>query len=350
MKKQIFFVVLLSFFANSFCEMPAKTAFEFINLPVSARAAGGTVSLIGDKDNVMALRSNPAMIAGMNKNAVEIGFSPVISGMDIYSGAISSAIILKNGLVVAPSLSYLSFGSIDAVDENGDDMQMQVEPFALSVETAMAYKFYEKLSFGARVKFMHERITQKTIYWEENAFSALAVDLGIFSQYRIFRYSAGFRNLGFALEKDAYMLFFPFAGASLSASNSGNVKVPGSAFAAIGIVVESEAKLGWYLECEKFFYDYMFFRTGVEIPTPREILIFRAGTSFTPEDIKHAFGNLGGEQKLAWEYSSGTWNLVSIGATINAKVANNLLSLDIACQFRKDGMRPGLLFSGTMYF
>jgi len=350
MKKRIFFVVVLLFFANSFCEMPAQTAFEFINLPVSARAAGGSVSLIGDKDNVMAMRSNPAMIAGMNKNAVEIGFSPVITGMDIYSGVISSAIILKNGLVISPSLTYLSFGSIDAVDENGDDMQTQVSPFALSIETAMSYKFYEKLSFGARLKFMHERITQKTIYWNENAYSALAADLGIFSQHRIFRYSAGFRNLGFVLEKDAYMLFFPSVGASLAASTPDNVKVPSSAFAAVGVVVDGEAKLGWFLECEKYFYDYMFFRTGFEIPTPREILIFRTGTSFTPEDIQHAFGNLSGERKQAWEYSSGTWTLVSVGGTINARIDKNLLSIDIACQFRKDGMRPGLLFSGTMYF
>lgn len=337
MKKRILFIIVFLFFAKSYCEILAETAFEFINLPVSARTAGGTVSLIGDNDNVLSMRTNPAMLAGINKNAVEIDFSPVITGMDIYSGAISSAIILKNNIILSPSISYLSFGAYDAVDENADDLNIQLSPFALSIETAAAYKFFEKLSVGARLKFVYERLSQETIYWRENVYSGIATDLGMFSQYKILRYSAGFRNLGVAFEKNGY-------------EDGIGVKLPASAFFAVGIVVEGEAKLGWFLECEKYFYDYMFFRTGFEIPAYRDILIFRAGTAFTPEDIKYVFGNLSGDRKEVWEYSSGTWLLASIGATINARIAKNLLSLDIACQFRKDGLKPGLLFSGTMYF
>ena len=336
MKRRISFFVILIFFANSFCEdITFNTSFDFINLPVSARVAGGAFSLIGDKDNSLAVRTNPAMLAGINKTAVGIDFSPII--MDIYSGAVSGAIVLRNGIVLAPSLSYLSFGTIDAVDENGDDMQMQVAPFGLSIETAAAYKFYEKLSIGARLKFIHEQIATRTIYWDENVFSAIATDLGIFSFHNIFRYSAGFRNLGVAFEKS-------------KVEESNDVKLPSSVFAAVGVAIDGEAKLNWFLECERYFHDYMFFRTGLEIPTQREVLIFRAGTTFTPDDIRHIFGTLRGNTKKAWEYSSGNWLLAAVGTTINARIAQNLLSLDIACQFRKDGIKPGFLFSGTMYF
>ena len=336
MKKKVFFLTILSLFANSFCaDSPFKTSFEFINLPVSARAGGGAVSLIGDRDNNLAKRTNPAMLAGINRLSVGIDVAPVI--MDIYSGAISGAFALENGIVISPSLSYISFGTLDAVDENRDDMHIQLAPFGLSIEGAAAYRFYERLSVGARLKFIYEQIAKETIFWEENTFSGIAADLGVFSSHGLFRYSAGFRNLGAAFESN-------------TADYGSSVKLPSSAFAAVGVVIDGEAKLGWFLESEQYFHDYMFFRTGLEIPLHREVLIFRTGTAFTPDDVRHAFNTLRGNQKKSWEYSSGNWLLAAVGATINARMAKNLLSLDIACQFRKDGLRPAFLFSGTMYF
>jgi len=334
-KKRISFLFIFLFFVNSFCETPVNTVFDFINLPVSARVGGGAVSLIGDRDNNLAMRTNPAMLAGINRTAAGFDFSPVI--MDIYSGAVSGAFTLENGIVIAPSLSYITFGGISAVDENGDDLHIWVAPFGLSIEAAAAYRFYEKLSVGARLKFIHEQIAKESIFWEKNSFSGIAADLGIFSFHQMFRYSAGFRNLGVAF-------------ASRKSDFESGVRLPASAFAAVGVVIDGEARLGWYLECEKYLHDYMFFRTGLEIPTNRDILIFRAGTTFTPDDVRHILGNFSGSSQKSWEHSSKTWNLVSIGATINARVAKNLLSLDIACQFRKHGIPPAFLFSGTMYF
>jgi hypothetical protein len=338
MKKQsgrnpvkLIFIAVTMFFADSICEN-SVAGFEFINLPVSARVAGGTVSLIGSNNNVLAVRTNPAMLAGIKKNAVEIDFAPVI--MDIYSGAISSVILHKTGIVIVPTISYLSFGTLDAVDENGNDLQTEIAPFAVSIETAAAYKFYEKLSVGVRLKFLHEQLTKKSIYWEGNSAGSIVADLGMFSDYGILRYCAGFKNLGFVL----------------SGYSDCDVKLPASAFAAIGVIIETEARIEWYLECEKYFYDYMFFRTGFELPVYRDVLILRTGTAFSPNDVKAAFGNFAANTKESWEYSSQTWLLCSVGATINAKIDKNLLSLDIACQFRKDGIKPGFLFSGTMYF
>ncbi len=80
---------------------------------------------------------------------------------------------------------------------------------------------------------------------EINIGSSLAADLGIYSSHRIFRYSAGFRNLGAAFQHNKHK------------DEKDNTKLPASAFVGAGIVIEGEAKLGWYIECEKYFHDYM---------------------------------------------------------------------------------------------
>lgn len=319
------------FSANSFCENVA--GFDFLNLPVSARSAGiGNIGLIGEKADVLAVRTNPAMLSGLKRNAVEIGFSPII--LDIYSGAVSGAAVLKNGMIISPSVFYISFGTINARDENGDDMNLEVAPFGLSADCTVSYQWFERLGSGIRLKFIHERITRKTVYWDDAYSGALAADFGIFSDFKILRYSAGLRNIGHSFDNYEDI----------------NVKLPVSAFAALGVVWKKEAKIEWFLECEKYFYDYMFFRTGFEFPVFRDVLIFRTGTVFSPNDAKNLFNSFGKNSRKSWEYSSESWVLATVGATINAKIKNELLSLDIACQFRKDGIIPGLLFSGTMYF
>lgn len=324
----IFISALLSTAAAS-----NTVGFDFLRLPVSARAAAASVSLIGYNDHSLSLRNNPAMLAGINRPAFSLDFSPVI--MDIYSGAFSMALILDNGSVLAPSVSYVNFGTLDrAVDENADEINARITPFSLSADLAWAKKFYETLNVGARIKFVHEQISQQTAYWDAYFSGGFAMDLGIFAQRNFFRYSAGLRNLGFTY--DNY--------------ESANIRFPASSFAGIGVVIEAEAKLAWFLEAEKFFYDYLFFRTGFEFPVHRDILVLRTGTIFTPDDIGHLVNTFRGRTVRAWEYSSGTWLLASVGATVNARIAGNLLALDIACQFRKDGLRPSFVFSGTMYF
>ena len=331
MKTAIFAIFII--FSLAFANNSDKAAgFDFVNLPVSARSAGGAICLVGEKDNSLAFRTNPAMLAGINKFAVSVDFSPVV--MDIYSGAFSTAFLLKNGYVLTPSLSYIFFGSISPRDENGDEIEGWVSPFSVCLETAISRKFYETLSVGFRLKFIHEQITQEMVHWDKNNASGIGADMGIFSEYKFFRYSAGFRNIGFCF--DNY--------------ESLDVKLPASAFVGIGVTIENEAKLNWFLECEKFFYDYTYFRTGFEFPVYRDVLIFRTGTVFSPNDMKYAFNNLSGKMLKSWEYSGENWLLAAVGATINAKVAGNLLSLDMACQFRKDGLTPAFLFSGTMYF
>jgi len=327
----VIIIVIMFFVNNSFGENAA--GFDFLNLPFSARSAGmGNVSLIGDRADILAVRGNPAMLSGIKKNAAGFDFSPII--LDIYSGALSGATALQNDVVIAPSISYVSSGKIDAVDENADRLDVEISPFSVSVDCAAAYSFFEKLSAGARMKFVYEHIAKKSIYWDGAYCGGVALDLGIFSNYKIFRYSAGLRNVGIAL--DNY--------------ESIDVKFPASAFVAVGAIVSGEAKFGWFLECEKYFYDYLYFRTGLDIPAFRDILIIRAGTIFSPNDARNLFKTFSGSSLKAWEYSGEHLVLATVGATINAKIEKKLLSLDIACQFRKDGITPGLIFSGTAYF
>ncbi|MDR0304280.1 MAG: hypothetical protein LBH98_05880 [Chitinispirillales bacterium] len=329
--KNIVIIIIIIFLKNSFCEDAA--GFDFLNLPVSARSAGiGNISLIGESANVLAMRGNPAMLSEIKNNAVEIDFAPII--LDVYSGALSGVIVLQNGLVVVPSIFYISFGTTDAVDENGDKLNLEIAPFSLSVDCAASYRFFERLSSGIRIKFVFEQIAKRTIYWDNIYCGAFALDLGIFSDYKALRYSAGLRNAGFSFDNYENI----------------NVKLPVSAFVAVGAILQKEAKIEWFLECEKYLYDYMFFRTGFEIPVFRDVLILRTGTIFSPNDVKNFFGTFGKSSKKSWEYSGENWILATVGATINAKIKNELLSIDIACQFRKDGIRPGLSFSGTMYF
>jgi len=326
----IFIIFSLSFGNN----LNKVSGFDFVNLPVSARSAGGAISLLGEKDNILSLRTNPAMLAGINKPAVSIDFAPVI--MDIYYGASSLSFLLENDFVLVPSISYVSFGQVEPRNENGDVIESYISPFSACLETALARKFYEKLNVGVRLKFIYEQVSQKMILWDKNYAVGIGADVGIFSQHKSFRYSAGFRNVGFSF--DNY--------------ESVDVKLPTSAFVGIGVIIESESKLNWFLECEKYFYDYMYFRTGFEFPVYRDVLILRTGTIFSPNDVKYALNAFGvGEKKIrTWEYSGENWLLASVGATINAKIEKKLFSLDIACQFRKDGLAPGFLFSGTMYF
>jgi hypothetical protein len=120
MKKLILIVLLLSFFVG-FGQIGGSNTYEFLNVPVAARAAslGGGAIAIYDNDPTLSL-SNPSILNPAMSGMVTFSYLNYFS--DINHGYVSYVQDFKKFGTFSGGIKYINYGDFLETDEGGNEL------------------------------------------------------------------------------------------------------------------------------------------------------------------------------------------------------------------------------------
>lgn len=310
------------------------TLFEFtsINLDAHQVGLGGVRSL--SPSSLASHWGNPALLGAYDKISINGAFSPLWA--DISAGGIAGSIRLKKGIMIAPSLKYLSIGKIEGFDNNGDTLKEEINPFAIEGSVAVGYRWIPSFSTGISVRYVYESLTPKLqdIASETNA-SALLFDGGIyFLPIQTVALSAGFRNAGHVLKK----------------YENDKSALPISAYSGIRYFTKGTTKSSIMVELEKEHNFPLTLKPAVEFQFLRDIISLRAGTSVSTDDMKHFGQIIAGKTSNKDLYTKTDTQLFSIGLGLLVPFQNQSINFDFATKLLGDNMGINFAFSGGYSF
>lgn len=171
MKHLYIFLLIIIFYAEGKTQLGGKDAFEFLNLPASARvtALGGHLISVQDEDVTLAL-ANPASLN--NKMHNRISFSHNFHFADIQNGYASYARSLdKLKLNVHFGIQYINYGDFTYADVLGNQdgtFTARETAFVLGASKKIA----ERITAGANIKGVFSNL-------ESYNSTGILMDLGI---------------------------------------------------------------------------------------------------------------------------------------------------------------------------
>ncbi len=194
-----------------------NTAYSFLDIPVSAHSAalgGNNVSLI--EDDVTLMFSNPALLANVSDNTLNLNFMTYIAGTNKLSAGYAK--VLGERSTLGFGVSYLNYGSMTKTTENMEE-QGKFSAKDIDVQGSFCYNLTDHWT-GA--------VTAKALFSNYGEFSSvgLGVDLGLNYYDDIRGWSVGIvaQNLGGqvkAFEEDLESMPFNLAlGISKDVPNS----------------------------------------------------------------------------------------------------------------------------------
>ena len=143
-----------------------STTAQFLKLGIGAKSAGMGNAVTSINNGTDAIYWNPANLNYINKK--ELSFSHAIWFEDVNYEWLAFALPTTEYGVFGFGLQYVSYGSIDKVDNtNTSDGSFSPLDMALYLSYANSY---DRLNFGLNLKYIYSKI-------EESA-SAIALDLG----------------------------------------------------------------------------------------------------------------------------------------------------------------------------
>ncbi len=314
-------------------EKATTTAFDFVNFNLDARTAGfgGASSLIPAAGT--AHWGNPALLAASDKSSFGGSYSAYIA--DIKYGGGTASFKIKNGLMFAPSFRYLSVGAIEGYDKNGEELDVTIAPFAIDAGIAVSYRFASVLSAGLTVRVANENLISEVEGFDEAFATAMLFDGGIyFNPSRFVSLSAGFRNLGFFINR----------------YDNDESSLPASLYTGIRYGSRGTSRVNALLEVEKQIELPISFAPGLEFLIYKEIVALRVGTNFTSTDMSHFFGIIGGDTEEKHLYSKSNAQIISLGAGFKVPIQDKSIFFDFAANILGDGMGVGFIFSGGFSF
>lgn len=169
--KKVFFSLFLAFFALKMsAQSESQTEYDFLRLPVSARAAavgGDNISLV--EDDASLTFSNPALLLSVTPKTIGLGYMNYMSGCNF--GAASYNMVFKEKWNVSIGAEYMNYGSMKQTDAQNNDLgTFTASDLALS--GTLAYELAKNLSGG---------ITARWVYGMIGSYNSMAasVDLGL---------------------------------------------------------------------------------------------------------------------------------------------------------------------------
>ena len=176
----------LSIFATS--SFSQTRGFHFLRNTIGARAASMAGAFTAVENDLYAIATNPAALAGITKKQGTVDY--VNSVLDIQSGFGAYVHPLAAGNI-AVSLFYKDYGSFDKSDEFGNSVG-SFSANSLVLSAVFARQYTKKIWYGAGVKFIHSGIDVHTA-------NAFAFDAALFYHSDIFenlKIGGGIYNLG----------------------------------------------------------------------------------------------------------------------------------------------------------
>lgn len=218
MRRTIPIILLLVF---GWCEasmaQDGNTAYSFLDIPVSAHSAalgGNNVSII--EDDVTLMFTNPALLANVSDNSLNISFMSYIAGSNKLSAGYSKTVGSRSTLGFGAS--YLNYGSMTKTTENMEE-QGKFSAKDIDIQGSFCYNLSDMWTGG---------VTAKALFSNYGEFSSvgLGVDLGLHYYDELRGWSIGIaaQNLGGqvkAFEEDLETMPFNLAiGISKDVPNS----------------------------------------------------------------------------------------------------------------------------------
>jgi len=167
----------------------SQTVYDFLRLPVSARAAalgGDNITLI--EDDASLIFSNPALLSSVEDNTIGLNYMNYMSGVNMASASFNRVVGQRASW--AATALYINYGTMKEVDENN----VQLGEFSakdISLAGHFSYMLTDRLSGGITARFVTSYIG------DYNSF-AMGVDLGLnyYDSEREWSLSAVAKNLG----------------------------------------------------------------------------------------------------------------------------------------------------------
>ena len=170
MKKALFAFLLTIFAIHAEAQNESQTAYNFLRLPVSARAAalgGDNVSLAEDDEALIF--HNPALLSSVSDKTVNLNYMNYMSGVNTASAAFNR--VVKERASWAVSAQYMDYGKMKEVDENN----VQTGDFSareIAVAGYFSYMLGRHIAGGVAAKLI-------TAYIGPYNSLAFGVDLGL---------------------------------------------------------------------------------------------------------------------------------------------------------------------------
>ncbi len=134
-----------------------RQAFQFLNLPNSARATalGGLQIAVRDDDAALAFQ-NPAALNPAMSGA--LAFNHHFHLADLQNGYFGFAQNLKKlGMTANLGVQYMNYGKVKTADEYGL-VTGELSPKEVAVALGAGYRLYEKVTLGANLKFAQSNL------------------------------------------------------------------------------------------------------------------------------------------------------------------------------------------------
>ena len=164
------------------------TAFDFLRIPMNARAAALGNTFLTMRNDVTTLFTNPGALHTLEAPSASVGFFKHL--LDVNAGYAVYGQQLEGIGAVSAGVVYMDYGSFEETDKFGDRTGKEFGAGDLAVTLGYGNATGD-LSYGAAVKFVYSSI-------EEYSSSAAALDLGVsyhFPEQDIVL-AAGVLNLG----------------------------------------------------------------------------------------------------------------------------------------------------------
>ena len=176
----------------AFAQIGGKSTFEFLDLPVSARATaqGGIYNHLYENDAALAF-GNPAMLQPSMHKYMSISYLPYFAGS--HSANFSYVHDFKLATFQFGT-QFMNYGKLEQFDELGNSQGLfNATEIALLAGAGRSYK--EKFKFGANAKLAYSQIESYNALGMAFDLSAMYVDTG-----KLFSASLIIRNVGFQMK------------------------------------------------------------------------------------------------------------------------------------------------------
>lgn len=190
MKRIIILFIGLTQFASA--QIGGKSTFQFLDLPVSARATaqGGIYNHLYENDAALAF-GNPAMLQASMHKYMSLSYLPYFAGSHTAN---FSYVHDFNLATFQFGTQFMNYGKMISYDELGNDQGLfNVTEVALMAGAGRSYK--EKFKFGANAKLAYSQIESYSALGMAFDLSAMYVDTG-----KLFSASLIIRNVGFQMK------------------------------------------------------------------------------------------------------------------------------------------------------
>jgi hypothetical protein len=334
MKKFAFVSAMVIF--GSICgyaqqERAGTSLFPFLSLGFDARSMAMGNLGTGMANDIYGVQCNPAALGYVTNKQAMVTFQPLL--MDVRAGAMAYANPVMNKGVLAASLMYLSYGTIDGVDKvQGEIVStgQSYRPYALIGGVSWSRVMLADMSLGITLKGIYSNLDDGG-----NAAKGIALDLGW--QYRMLDsrliYGITLRDFGYLL--------------SGYSATTDRAMIPFTVRAGLSYIPQNLTALLLAFELEKAYDDYLNYRLATEIAVYRQILFIRGGLNFSQKDVSEKMTewfNIGGSTSTS-VYQKSNWYIFALGVGVAAPVSTVKFKVDAALNFRVDWLPPAYTLS-----